>query len=284
MIVKIVTDSTSYINRELQEQLDITVIPLSVQFPDESFQETEVDYAYFYSKIAKTGIIPTSSQPPQSEFESVFRNLLAAGHQVLGIFISSLMSGTYESALVARARIIEDDPGAAIEILDSRTNCMALGSMALAGAREAARGSSLLQVKNAIEAIMPRIRFYFVPATLEYLKKGGRIGGASALLGSLLQIKPVLYVREGETELLERVRGKRAAIARMLEIMDDDASRLGLSEVVIHHIDAPAEAAELGRNVESRFGLPATFCPIGPVIGLHVGPGTLGLVYITENS
>lgn len=260
------------------------MIPLSVQFPDESFRETEVDYGYFYRKLENTKIIPISSQPPQGEIENVFRDLLAAGHQVLGIFISSLMSGTYDSALVVRDRILNDEPGAAIEIIDSRTNCMALGSMVLAGAREAARGSSLPQIKAAVEAVMPRVRFYFVPATLEYLKKGGRIGGASALLGSLLQIKPVLYVREGETELLERVRGKRAAIARMLEIMAVDASRFGLAEVVIHHIDAPAEAAELGRTVESRFALPVTYCPIGPVIGLHVGPGTLGIVYITVNS
>ncbi|MCX5781020.1 MAG: DegV family protein, partial [Firmicutes bacterium] len=222
MSIKIVTDSTAYLDASLQLELDINVIPLSVHFPDESCRETEVDYDYFYRKIEREGIIPTSSQPPQGEIEAVFRNYIAQGHAVLAIFISAEMSGTHHSALSARATIEAEYPSAQIEIIDSRTNCMAMGFTVMAAAQAAAQGKKLTEIAAVARKTMCRTKFYFVPAGLEYLKKGGRIGGAAALLGSLLQIRPILFVDQGRTELLTKARGTRAALERILGLLDSD--------------------------------------------------------------
>jgi len=283
MSIKIVTDSTSYIGVEEQQRFDIKTVSLSVSFPDESFKETEVEYNHFYDKIDKGGIIPTSSQPAQGEIEQAFIDIVSEGHEIIAIFLSSEMSGTYQSALSARDIVMQAYPDARIEILDSRTNCMAMGLQVLAAAQAALEGKSLAEAAEAARSIMKRIRFYFVPAGLEYLKKGGRIGGAAALLGSLLQIKPILYVQNGKTALLERARGSRAALERMLALLDKDKRNYGLRKVLVHHIGCPAKAEELAQTIKNRYGLEAAILPIGPVIGLHVGPGTLAVIYITEN-
>jgi DegV family protein with EDD domain len=283
MSIKVITDSTSYIDPLMQRDLDITVIPLSVHFPDESFRENEVDYDYFYRKIDREGIIPTSSQPPQGEIEAIFHGYVAQGHSVLAIFISSAMSGTYNAALSARAIIQQEYPLAQIEIIDSRTNCMAMGLMVLAAAQAVQAGKPLPEAAAVARETLLRTKFYFVPAGLEYLKKGGRIGGAAALLGSLLQIKPILYVLNGKTAVLEKTRGTRAAINRMLGLLDYDVKHHGLSRVVVHHISCPDKAAELAQAIKIRYDLDPAVLPIGPVIGLHVGPGTLAVIYTTEN-
>ena len=283
MTIRIVTDSTAYIEAAVQEQFNITIIPLSVSFPDETFKETEVEYDYFYNKIDKGGIIPTSSQPAHGEIEQVFTDIVSQGHEIIAIFISSAMSGTFQSALSARDRIMQAYPEAGIEILDSRTNCMAMGMIVLAAARAAQEGKSLAEAVAAALETQKRVKFYFVPAGLEYLKKGGRIGGAAALLGSLLQIKPILYVQDGITAVLERARGSRAALERMLTLLDNDNRTYGLRNVLVHHIGSPGKAEELAQRIETRYGLKAAVVPIGPVIGLHVGPGTLAVIYITEN-
>ena len=283
MSIKIITDSTSYIQAAVQKKYDITIIPLSVNFPDESFLENEVEYDYFYNKIDKGGIIPTSSQPAQGEIERVFTDIVSQGHEIMAIFLSSEMSGTYHSALIARDRILKVYPEARIEILDSRTNCMAMGMIVLAAAQAAQEGKDLDEAAEAARATMKRVKFYFVPAGLEYLKKGGRIGGAAALLGSLLRIKPILYVLDGKTALLERARGSRAAIERMLNLLDTDNKTYGLKNVLVHHISCQEKAEELAQIIMTRYGLEVAVLPIGPVIGLHVGPGTLSIIYITEN-
>jgi len=283
MSLKIVTDSTAYINPSVQQELDITIIPLSVNFPDESFKETMVDYAYFYNKIDREGIIPTSSQPAQGEIQQVFNNIVSEGNDVLAIFLSSEMSGTYHSALSVRDIMRREYPAARLEVLDSRTNCMAMGLIVIAAARAAQEGKSIEEAAEAARQTMKRIKFYFVPAGLEYLKKGGRIGGAAALLGSILQIKPILYVNNGKTAVLERARGARAAINRLLNLLDNDYKKYGLKNVMVHHISCPDKAAELARIIHIRYSLEVSVLPIGPVIGLHVGPGTLAIIYCTEN-
>jgi DegV family protein with EDD domain len=281
--VKIVSDSTSYIDASVQRELDITIIPLSVNFPDESFKETEVDYDYFYSKIEREGIIPTSSQPAQGEIQEAFAHIVGRGEEVLAIFLSSDMSGTYHSALVAKDLIMQEYPNARIEIIDSRTNCLAMGLTVMEAAKAAQEGKSLEEAAEVARQNMKRVNFYFVPANLEYLKKGGRIGGAAALLGSILKLKPILYVKNGKTELLERARGSRAAIERLLNLLENDFKSYGLKNVMVHHISCPDKAAELAQTINNRYGLEVSVMPIGPVIGLHVGPGTLSIIYCTEN-
>lgn len=285
MAIKVLSDSTSYIDIATQNELGIDLIPLSVNFPDESLVETEVDYNYFYDKVEKTGIIPTSSQPSLGEIMERFRQIVANGDEVLAIFISSAMSGTYATALQARDKILQEFPQASIEIMDSYTNCMALGMQVLAAAREAKAGANLNKAIQAAQYVRDRVRFYFVPETLEYLKKGGRIGTASALLGTILNIRPILTVdmKTGMTHLLTKTRGTTAAINRMLQMMEADRNKYGLKEILIHHINAPEKAMNLKNMLMERYGMPVDICSIGPVIGLHTGLGTVGFVYCTED-
>ncbi|HRY14161.1 MAG TPA: DegV family protein [Syntrophomonadaceae bacterium] len=282
MSIKIVTDSTAYLTADLQKEYDLTIVPLSVIFPDESFKETEVDYDYFYSKIDREGIIPTSSQPSQGEMEDAFNRLIDEGHEIMAIFISGDLSGTCQSAYGARQAILQANPTARIEILDSRTTCMAMGFIVLAAAQAAREGKSLEEVAAAARTMQGRTGIYFVPATLEYLKKGGRIGGAAALLGSLLQIKPILYLSNGKVDVLEKARGTKAALETIFEVGDRECQARGLSQAVVVNVVAVAKAAELAAEIRRRYGLEAPIAPIGPVIGLHVGPGTLGIVYVTQ--
>lgn len=284
MAVKILSDSTSYIDIETQNQLGIDLIPLSVHFPDEAFLETEVDYTYFYNKVEETGIIPTSSQPSLGVIMEKFREIVSQGDDVLAIFISSAMSGTFATALKAKEKVMQEFPQARIEIMDSYTNCMALGMQVIAAARAVKAGANLNTALQAAHYVRDRVRFYFVPETLEYLKKGGRMGTASALLGMILNIRPILTVdmKTGMTHLFEKARGTSAAIKRMLEVMEADRDKHGLKEILIHHINAPEKANKLRSMLMERYGLPVDICSIGPVIGLHTGLGTVGFVYYTE--
>lgn len=283
MGVKLVTDSTSYIDESTKNNLDIQVINLSVHFPDESFDETSVAYDYFYQKIEKDNIIPTSSQPTLGQVCETFRKIVAKGDEVLGIFISSQMSGTYESALSAKNIILEEYPQARIEIEDSKTNCMALGLQVVEAARAAQAGEAMEEVIETARSIRQRVRFYFVPATLEYLIKGGRIGGAAAIIGSMLQIRPILYVNDGVTDIFAKVRGTRKAIEKILSQLHKDAKAYGLRHLLVHHINGEKQGREIAHKLSLHYAREVPYLPIGPVIGAHVGPGAIAVVYCTEN-
>lgn len=285
MGIKVFTDSTSYIDEGIRRRLSIQVLPLSVHFPDESFQENEVDQDYFYKKMEQDGVIPSSSQPSQGEMESAFRDSLSQGHNILGIFISSAMSGTYTTARAAREQLLREFPNSSIELMDSRTNCMALGLQVIAAAEAIKSGGTLPQVLQIAAGVQKNIHFYFVPETLEYLKKGGRIGTASALLGTILRIRPILTVdmKKGMTHLLEKARGSAAALKRILAILDEDYLQHGLKSVVVHHINAAERGEQLRNTLAAKYQIPVDLCSIGPVIGLHTGPGTIGVVYCTNH-
>ncbi|MGS0746130.1 DegV family protein [Syntrophomonas erecta subsp. sporosyntropha] len=284
MAIKILSDSTSYIDLQTQQELNIGIIPLTVNFKDESFKETEVDYDYFYNKIETTGVIPTSSQPSPGEIYATFREIVSRGDDIVAIFISSAMSGICTTVVKAKELLLQEFPQAKIEIMDSRTNCMAMGMQVLAAARAAKAGESFKAVVQAAQYVRERVHFYFVPETLEYLKKGGRIGTASALLGSLLNIRPILTVdmKNGMTHLLEKARGTSAAIKRMLDLLEEDSQKYGLKEIIVHHINAPEKALKLKQALVNQYNLPVSIHSIGPVIGLHTGLGTVGFVYCTK--
>ncbi|MEW6698448.1 MAG: DegV family protein [Bacillota bacterium] len=282
MAIKIVTDSTSYIPNTLREEYDIAVVSLGVTIDAETFREEEMDNDTFYQKMARAKTIPTSSQPSPQEFYQVFEKLILDNHAVVGVFLSSNMSGTYSTATLVKKMLLEKYPNAVIEILDSRSNCMELGLATLAAARAAKDGQTLEDVLGQARFIMDRSRFLFVPDTLEYLQKGGRIGGAAALLGALLQIRPILTVIDGKTALLSKVRKKDRAVQEIINTFLADIQQKGLGEAVIHHINCESDANALAQRLAEKIGTTLPVCPIGPVIGLHVGPGTLGIVYYTK--
>ncbi|NLK44962.1 MAG: DegV family protein [Tissierellia bacterium] len=282
MSIKIVTDSTTYIPMDLRKKFDIQVVSLSINFDTETFLEEEIDNITFYKKMDEAKNIPSSSQPSVQNFCEVFENLLVANHKIVGVFISSEMSGTYNTAIMAKNKVLEKFPQGTIKIIDSRSNCMEAGFVALAAAQAAEEGLDLTGVLNAAYRVLDRTRFLFTPHNLDYLKKGGRIGGAAALLGTILQIKPILTVVDGKTAVFDKVRTKSRAIERILDVLSQDAQTKGLEKVVVHHINNPAEGEALSQQIKKKLNIEAPVYPIGPVIGVHVGPGTIGVVYQTK--
>lgn len=282
MSVRVVVDSTSYIPKDMRDELDIDVVSLAVVFPEGAVRELDVDDAGFYRRLSSEGKIPTSTQPTPAEMEQAFLAALDAGHDVVGVFISSDMSGTFSSAELAARGIRESRPDAVIELVDSRSNSMQLGMAALSAARAARDGADAAACAAAARETMLRTRFLFTPHTLEYLRLGGRIGTASAFLGTMLQIRPILTVEHGITEAFDKVRTRRRALELIVETFRADVEKYGFRDAFIHHIDDPAEGQALADMCEPIAGRPLQIVPIGAVIGLHVGPATVAVVYETE--
>ncbi|SFC99843.1 DegV family protein [Clostridium uliginosum] len=283
MGVKILTDSTSYMDKNIENELDIKVVSLNVIFEKESFKEIDIDNEVFYKMMEEKGI-PTSSQPSVQELYNEMEKMVQKGDSILCIFISSHMSGTYSTAHMVKEMILEVYKNAEIEIVDSTSNCMQLGFSVVVAARAALEGKSLDEVKEMAQDNIKRSRFLFVPDTLEYLKKGGRIGSASALIGNFLKIIPILTVENGVTTILTKVRTKKKAVTTMTEKMFKDIEEYGLGEIIVHHINAYDEALQLVNELKEKLKIKIGICSIGPVIGTHVGPGAIGITYYTEKN
>lgn len=282
MAIKVVTDSTSYIPKELIEKYDITVVSLSVVIENKGIKEIEITNDEFYKKLATLDSIPTSSQPTIEDLYGIFENIVKNGDDVIGIFISSEMSGTFSTCnQVIKSMIEENYPKAKMEVIDSRSNCMQMGYTVLRAARLAQEGKSMEEVVAGVKDIINKSRFLFIPDTLEYLKKGGRIGGAAALFGTILQIRPILTVEDGKTAVFDKVRTKQKAILRMIDKAREDIEKNGLGELIVHHINCETEGLALAAKVKEILGIDAQIQDIGPVIGCHVGPRAVGIAYYT---
>ncbi|WP_294155187.1 DegV family protein [uncultured Clostridium sp.] len=282
MAIKIITDSTSYIPEEIARKLDISIVSLSVFFNGESHKEIDLDNREFYRHIEETGEIPKSSQPNIDELFNIFKKITDNGDEIVGIFISSKMSGTYSSAGLVKNMILENNKDAVIEIVDSCTNCMQMGFIAIEAARVAKSGSLIKDVVETAEQVRRNSRFLFVPDTLRYLQRGGRIGTASALIGGILQIKPILTVENGETTVFEKVRTKKKAVDEILNKVLNDCQKNKIKGVIVHHIDCQKEGSQLAEKLSQKLNIPVNIQSIGPVIGAHVGPGAIGVAYFTE--
>lgn len=283
MSIKVICDSTCYIPKALIEELDILVVSLNVIFKNESFRELDVDNRWFYEKMDSSNEIPTSSQPSIDELYRTFENEVINGNGIVGVFMSSDMSGSYSTANMVKEMILEKYADAKIEIVDSRSNCMQMGYAVLAGARAVKEGQPMKNVLNSINNVISKSRFLFIPDNLTYLKKGGRIGGAAAFVGSILQIKPILTVEDGKTTVFDKVRTRKKAIDRMVEYVVEQVTSKGLGEVIVHHINCEDEGLQLAKRISDILKINVEICSIGPIIGLHVGPGSIGIVYYTKN-
>lgn len=283
MSIKIVTDSTSYIPQQLIDKYDISVVSLCITLNNESFREVDIDRLSFYDKLKNTNELPKSSQPALEEVQEAFERYLANGDDVVGIFLSSDMSGTYSTSHIIREMLLEKYPDRKIELIDSRSNCMQMGFAVLAAAEEGYSGGSIDKVVEACNNVISKSRFLFTPDTLTYLKKGGRIGGASALFGSILQIRPILTVVDGKTDVSEKVRTKKKAIDKIVNTFMEDINAKGLGKVIVHHINCEEEGSELAKRIKEKLNIDVEITSIGPVIGVHVGPGAIGVAYYTKN-
>jgi DegV family protein with EDD domain len=273
----VVTDSTANVPPALILKLGIHVVPLSLVWGKDVYRDgVDINSAEFYARLKKSHDLPTTSQTSPEEFQKAFAPLISAGHSILGIFISNELSGTMESALKAKAAM----PHADIEILDSRATVMALGFPVLAAARAVLGGADLAEATLIAKRAIANSGVMFVVDSLDYLHRGGRIGDAAHFIGTALNMKPILEVRDGRVAALERVRTKTKAKERMLEILRErvgDRTPLRLSPL---HVDAETEGQDLVATMQREFTMAECFLSeASPVIGIHVGPGTVGIAY-----
>jgi EDD domain protein, DegV family len=278
--VAVVTDSTAYIPPDLLQRYRITVTPQILIWGEETFQDgVDIQPSEFYQRLRTAKIMPTTSQVSVVTMQNTFQRLVDEGHEVLGIFISSKLSGTIQSAVQAREAM-----GAAAEkvaIVDSLTTAMAMGFIALTAARAAQEGASLQECQKLAEAAREHTGVYFVVDTLEFLHRGGRIGGAQRFLGTLLNMKPVLTLESGRVEAVERVRTKGKAIERVLELVGEKVKGKTPVRMATLHANAAEEARQLLERATTMFHAEESiFSEVSPVIGTHAGPGTVGLAYM----
>jgi DegV family protein with EDD domain len=274
--VAVVTDSTSYLPRDLVAAHGIHEVSLYVS--DDSGQRRELDISdleRFYDDLRTAARLPTTSQPSIGDFAAVYAPLAAAGRDVVSIHISGGISGTVESARQSAAEIARGHPGSRIEVVDSTVSAGALGLVVLAAAGRARAGADAGAVVAAANDAIAAMRFWFAVETLEYLRRGGRIGAAQAWLGGALKIKPILTLA-GQITPIERVRTSRRAFERMVDFMQARQGD-GADAWVVQHIRAADVAGLLVDRGRDVFGCePAFVSEVGPVIGAHVGPGLVG--------
>jgi len=275
--VKIVTDSTSDLPPQVARDLGITVVPLYVHFGEEVFQDgVDISGNEFYRRLTEGPVLPKTSAPSPDTFRQVYNDLAKDADGVLSLHISSKLSATYESALVGC-----DGTDCPVSVMDSRSVSMGLGLPAIVAARAANDGATLQEIVELVYNAITRIRVYTMVGTLEYLRKGGRIGKAQWLLGSLLKIKPVLEIADGHVVGIGKKRSHAKAVDKVRQITES----LGdIEEMSIVYNTNPEEAKSLGRSVGSLIPEEKIiYTTFGPVIGTYVGPGSIGIVSLLKD-
>lgn len=288
--VRIVTDSTADMPEGLieAEGLDITIVPLNVQFGAETFRDKiDITNEQFLERLVRSSALPTTSQPAVGDFEETYRRLTADGATVVSIHVSSSLSGTYGAAVLAAQNV---GAGDAVRVIDSRSTSLALALLPIAAGRLVRDGAGAVAGADAvvaeIESMIPRLRLIFTVDTLDFLQRGGRIGRAQALLGSLLSVKPILGLEEGVVVPVRRERTR----ARALDALVALAADLGPLETLgVIHVGVPQDAATLRERLAAAVtppmdGAAILTAEIGPVVATHVGPGGLGFVACTRRA
>lgn len=280
--IMVVTDSTANIPAQSMNGNPIRIIPLQVIWDHEILRDgVDIQPTEFYNRLQTTTMMPTTSQATPEEFKKLYSQLLEDGYEILSIHISSKLSGTLDSAYQAKRAF----PGAPISIVDSEAASMALGFQALAAARMAESGASLRECKTVAEHAIPNTGVYFAVSTLEFLRRGGRIGGAAAFLGNMLNLKPLLELKDGRIEAVEKIRTMSKTIDRLLDLVEKKVDhQQGPIRLAVIHAAVPDQAQQLLERVVQRFSpslvSEAVISEVSPVLGTHTGPGALGLAYM----
>ncbi|SDO37629.1 DegV family protein [Alkalicoccus daliensis] len=273
--IAIVTDSTSYIPEDLRKQQDICMIPLNVVFGEETYKE-EIDITFedFYYKMQQQEQLPTTSQPSIGLFEETFRDLGSDFDEIIVITLSSGISGTYQTA-VSAAHMYEDLP---IHVFDTETSCLIQGFYALEAAKMVKNKASSKEILERLEALKQSTRAYFMADDLSHLHRGGRLNGAQLFIGSMLQIKPVLHFENKMIVPYEKVRTEKKAVAKIKSLLEEDLdSGKGVSIAVIHG-NCEEKAEKIKQELEEKYPDATIYLSyFGPVIGAHLGPGSLGI-------
>jgi len=271
MTVKIVTDSTSDLPVQLAQELGITVVPVYLRFGEKVYRDgVDISQDELYQKLVASPVHPATSQPSPADFADVYNRLSGETDEIVSIQVTSKLSGTYNSALQGRELV---KAGCQIEVVDSLSVSMGLGLITVAAARLAEAGESLPAVMEEIRQAIPSIRLLAVFDTLKYLLLGGRIGKVKALLGSMLNVKPLLTVRDGELLPAGLARTRSKGIDRLFDLVKN---ALNIQELAIVHSTTPDEAGSLKERIASIFDRERIhIARLGPALGVHGGPGTL---------
>jgi DegV family protein with EDD domain len=279
MVVRILTDSTADLPKETAQRLGITVVPLTVFFGDDAYLDgVDLDNATFYQKLAASKELPRTSQPSPAAFQEAYTRLIEEGAEgILSVHLSSKLSGTYQSACTAQAELEKSGQTVPIAVVDSLSASAGIGYALEQAAQLASAGKSLAEIKAQVEDIAARTHILVVLDTLEFLRRGGRIGRASALLGTMLSFKPILAVKAGEVVPVERPRTRAKAYARIAEMLAE-AGELEHIALVQSNEETGQQLAEALKSVYHG-ALPSY--NLGAVIGTHTGPGVAAITFVT---
>lgn len=274
--IKLVTDSTADLSEDLIRKYDIHVVPLKVHMEQDVYRDgVDISPAVFYPRLAQLRELPTTSQPSPGEFKEVYEKLAQDGSKIISIHLSSLLSGTYQSALLAKNMLPDLD----ITVIDSKSVTTGLGLILINVAKEIENGKNHEEIVEFVESLSNNLYIFFVVDTLEYLQKGGRIGKAQAMLGSLLNIKPLLSIDDGIVTPVEKVRGQKKALERLIQLAKEKICEN--SQIAIVNGANPDGAKRVKEKLIAEIGLREfIFSEVGPVVGTHAGPGVLGIAVL----
>lgn len=282
MPIVILTDSASDIDASVRESLGIVAVPLKVMFGSETYQDgVTISSTAFFEKLSQSSVLPTTSQPSPLEFAEAYKAIYekyGKDVQIIAIMLSAALSGTYQSAMIAKSMLEESID---ITVIDSRKASYVHGMICVDAAKAAQEGKSKQQILDMIDRYLDEVQVYFIVDTLEFLQKGGRIGRAAAVIGSLLNIKPILTLDPvGYVSAFDKVRGTKKALNRVLEALQEYSQGKPVKVAVLHS-SVPDQAAEILERIKQEFQVTDSHLEeIGPVIGTHTGPGLLGIVMV----
>ncbi|HEX6304140.1 MAG TPA: DegV family protein [Anaerolineales bacterium] len=276
--VAIVTDSTAYIPQDLVDKYDIRVAPQVLIWGEQTLLDgVDIQPQEFYTRLQNDPVHPSTSQVTPGKFKEIFEELLEDDREILAILLSEKLSGTIDSAEQA----IEFFPDAPIEIVDSETTAMAMGFIVLAVARAVEEGATLAECKALAIKAVPHTGVVFAVDTLEFLHRGGRIGGGSRFLGTALNIKPILEVKDGRVEAVERIRTRKKSLKRVVELIEGQVGNRQPVRLAALHANAREDARLILEQASQRLSPVETiYSEVSPVVGTHAGPGTVGLCFL----
>ena len=280
MSIRIVIDSTSDVTDEIIEKYNIKMVPLSVNFSNESFKDkVELSTSEFFEKLKASKELPTTTLVSPGAFVEAFSEILLEGDKVLGLFIASELSGTYDSARMAKEMIGSDD----IYIVDTRSVCLGAFALILEAIKLVEENKPIEEIVAILEKDKEKVVAFAAVDTLKYLEKGGRLSKGQAVVGSLLNIKPIIEIKNGKIQVVEKVRGKNKAIKWFDDWIDENKFDLSDKTVLLFHGDAPEQLKILRKTIEEKYKIKNIIeQEIGAVIGTHAGPGVLGIGFLNK--
>lgn len=280
MSIRIVIDSTSDVTQEIIDKYNLKMVPLTVNFEDGSYlDKIELSTEIFFDKLSKTDKLPTTSQVSPGVFIETFSEILLRGDEVLGIFLASEFSGTYESARMARDMIGSDR----VHLIDSRSVCLGTFSLIMEAIDLVNQGKDIDEVVETLEGIKDKIVVAAGLDTLKYLEKGGRLSKGQAMVGSLLNIKPIITIKDGLITVIDKIRGKNRTIKWFDDWIEENKFDLSDKTVLLFHSRNIEQLKVLRKTIEDKYKIKDIIeAEVGPVIGTHAGPGLLAIAFINK--